>query len=310
MNNKIVLALYSVLLFSNLNAEPSAFGAGNINNPNPYGLTQEEELLLENKKHLTNVATKLKKVTVHNNNQSNELDSIRDRIDGLQSIIENLSRKEHLNKNTLRLLDEKNTQRLQTTDEYEKRLSEVTQNNALEIQKLKLSISELTTLVEKISKDYVTKAEFNALVVDINNFKDVVTKELTGTKKKTAFSDKSKAQIAKEAKELYDKEHYTKSIKYYSYLIESNYKPARAHFMIGEMNYLRKNYSEAIAYFKKSAKLYSKASYMSTLMLHTAMSMKLNGDKKNAKSFFNATIKKFPGTKAAKQAQKELGLMN
>ena len=312
----IVASLATLVVFSTLNAEPSAFGAGNINNPNPYGLTQEEEQLLENKKHLntvtsnlTDVSTKLKTVTVKSNNQSNELDSLRDRLDGLQGILENLSRKEHLNKKSLRTLDAMNTKRLESSNEYEKRLGQAAQQNAEDIKKLKLAMAALALVVENISKDYVTKSEFNALVLDVNNFKDIVTKELATTTKRTAFSDKSKAQIAKEAKQLYDKKHYTQAIQFYSYLIERKYKPAKAHYMIGEMNYYRKNYAEAIAYFKKSAKLYSKASYMSTLMLHTATAMNKNGDKKNAKAFFKATIKKYPGTKAAKIAKKELGLM-
>ena len=215
----IVQVLFYVLLLSTLNAEPSAFSAGNINSQNPYGLTQEEEQLLENKKNLYKVNDNLKKVTVKSNNQSNALDSIRDRIDGLQSIIENLSRKEHFNKNKLRILDETNTKRLQSADEYEKRLSEVTQQNALEIQQIKLSLAALTQAVEKLTKDYVTKAEYNALVLDVNKFKDIVTKELSNTSK-TEFTEKSKTQIAKEAKEFYKSKNYTKSIKYYSYLIE------------------------------------------------------------------------------------------
>lgn len=310
MKYKIVLILTSVLLLlSTLNAEPSAFSAGNINNPNPYGLTQEEEQLLENRKNLNKVNTNLKKVTVKSNNQSNELDSIRDRIDGLQSIIENISRKEHVNKKKLRTLEDENIKRLQSADEYEKRLSEATQKNSQAIEEVKISLAALTLIVQKVSKDYVTKAEYNALVLDVNNFKDIVTKELSTTTKKTAFSGKTNGQIAKEAKEFYKSKNYTKAIKFYSYLIEHNYKPATSHYMIGEMNYKRKKYSDAIAYFKKSAKLYSKASYMPTLMLHTAISMKLNGDKKNAKAFLKATIKKYPGTKAAKKAKKELDLM-
>jgi len=316
MSSYIVVALVTTLLISSLNAEPSAFDAGNINNPNPYGLTQEEEQLLENKKHLNKVSdnlvdvtSKLKKVTVKSNNQVNELDSLRSRIDGLQGILENLSRKEHLNKKSLRTLDEMNKQRLKSANEYETRLGEAVQANAKEIAKIQLALSALTVVVDKINKDYVTKAEYNALVLDVNNFKDIVTKELSSTTKKTEFSNKSKAQIAKEAKVFYDKQHYSKSIKFYSYLIQQNYKPARAHYMIGEMNYYRKNYSEAIAYFKKSAKLYSKATYMSILMLHTGVSMRHIGDEKNAKAFLKGTIKKYPGTKAAKEAKKQLGLM-
>ena len=87
--------------------------------------------------------------------------------------------------------------------------------------------------------------------------------------------------------------HLTHAQQQYLYLIEKKYKPARSHYMIGEMNYYRKNYSEAIAYFKKSASLYAKASYMPTLMLHTAVSMEKTGDKKNAKSFYKGIISKY-----------------
>jgi len=76
--------------------------------------------------------------------------------------------------------------------------------------------------------------------------------------------------------------------------------------MIGEMKYRRKNYSEAIAYFKKSASLYAQASYMPTLMLHTAISMDKTGDKKNAKAFFKGLIVKYPSSSEAVEAKKYL----
>ncbi len=318
MNSPIVATFFATLLFfSNLSAEPSAFGAGDINNPEPYGLTQEEKQLLENKKHLkkvtsnlTDVSVHLKKVTVKSNNQSNELDSLRDRIDGLQGILESLSKKEHLNKKSLKMLDEMNAKRIKNANEFEKRLSDAIQKNALEIEKIKSSLSSLTQVIQEISKNYVTKAEFNSLVVSVNQFKDVVSKELATTVKKTVFTDKSKAQIAKDAKKLFDKQKYTEAIKYYSYLIQNKYKPAYAHYMIAEMQYYRKNYADAIAYYKKSAKLYSKASYMPILMLHTGISMRKNGDIKKAKAFLKGVVKKYPKTKAAKIAKKELDLMN
>jgi TolA-binding protein len=76
--------------------------------------------------------------------------------------------------------------------------------------------------------------------------------------------------------------------------------------MIGEMNYDRKNFAEAIAYFKKSAALYSKAEYMPTLILHTAISMELTGDYKNAKVFYNAVLSKYPDSKEASIALNNL----
>ena len=79
--------------------------------------------------------------------------------------------------------------------------------------------------------------------------------------------------------------------------------------MIGQMKFKRKNYSEAISYYKKSAALYSKASYMPDLMLNTAISMEKTKDKKNARAFYNGVIAKYPDSSQAKSAKKHLQSM-
>ena len=292
----------TTLLFG---AEPSAFGAGDLNSPKPYGLTSAEKVVLQNKQNLH-------KIVIDNNNQANKVDSIRDRVDGLQGIIESLARKSQDNKIALQKLNEKNLQELESSDEYEKRLSKITQNNSDSIEKIDLLMKEFSLLLDNINKNYVSKDEFNSLVNDVNIFKKLVSKELKGNTKakKTKFADLSNGDIATKAKSYYKKKLYTKSIEYYTYLIEKNYKPAHSHYMIGEMQYYRKNYAESIAYFKKSASLYDKASYMPILMIHTAVAMDRTGDKKNAKAFYNGVISKFPDSKYAIDAKKYLGLMN
>ncbi|MBU0721232.1 hypothetical protein KJ877_07815 [bacterium] len=303
--SKLVTLLVALLPFSLIGSEPSAFGAGNLNNPKPYGLTSSEEVLLENKKNL-------QKVVVKSNNQANEVDSLRERIDGLQSIIEGLSKKSHENRVNLQNLDNKNKEELKSSNEYEKRLSEVSSNNSQSIEKIKIVISELSLLIDTINVSYVTKDEFNGLVNDVNSFKELVAKELknsSSASNSSKFDGISSAEIAKKAKAFYNKKYYNDAIEHYSYLIEKNYKPARAHYMIGEMKYYRKNYAEAIAYFKKSASLYSKASYMPTLMLHTAVSMEKSGDKNNAEIFYNGLISKYPESQQASEAKKYIGLM-
>jgi len=304
MNKYTLTAFIAVtvplLLYS---AEPSAFGAGDLNNPQPYGLTTSERVILENKK-------KLHKVQIKSNNQANEVDSLRERLDGLQSIIESLSRKAHNNKVNLAQLNEQNMKSSESADEYEKRLSSIIEENSQNIKKLNLVIPELSKLVDSINENYVSKDEFNTLVSDINKFKALMAKELSSSTKtiakKSSFESMSNAEVAKKAKAFYNKQYYTDAIKHYDYLIEKNYKPAFAHYMIGEMNYKRKNYATAISYFKKSASLYKKASYMPNLMLHTAISMRNTGDEKNAQAFFNGVISKYPDSKEAAEAQKYL----
>ncbi len=297
---KKVLLLLSCLppIFS-LAAEPSAFGAGDLTNSNPYGLTSNEKVLLETKKNLH-------KVSVKSNNQENELDSLRERIDGLQSIIESLSRKAHNNKINLKKQNELNNLKLENTGEYEKRLSEVVTANTQSIEKQKIVMQDMSLLIDTINKEYVSKNEFNRLVNDVNAFKVLVAKELKSSSKKvnnSSISKKSSATLYNEAAALYKKKYYTNAIRNYEVLIKRKYKPAYAHYMIGEMNYKRKNYATAISYFKKSSSLYSKASYMPNLMLHTAVSMEKTGDTGHANTFFKAIVSKYPNSAEAKDAR-------
>ncbi len=305
MNKKILVASLVAITSLNLTAaEPSAFGAGNLDSPSPYGLTSSEKIVLENKQ-------KLKSVVVNTNNQANKVESLRERIDGLQSIVESLSRKSQDNKNLLTELENKNLQDLNSTDEYQKRLSEVSTKNSETIEKNRLLLEEISKLVDSINSTYVSKDEFNELVKSVNEFKDLVAKELKRKAKgnNSGLTSMKNGDIATKAKELYDKEHYTEAIEYYSYLITKNYKPAYAHYIIGQINFIRKNYGEAISFYKKSTALYSKASYMPELLLNTAISMDKTNDKKNAKTFYNAVIAKFPESSQAKSAKKHLQSM-
>lgn len=130
MKRSILLVSISIaapLILSS--AEPSAFGAGNLNKPEPYGLTSSEKVILQNKQELN-------KVVVKSNNQANEVDSLRERIDGLQGIIETLSRKTHNNKIDLKKIEDQNSENIHNGDEYQRRLSEAIQSNTQNIEKL------------------------------------------------------------------------------------------------------------------------------------------------------------------------------
>jgi TolA-binding protein len=293
-SKKIIFFLLTAPILS-LASEPSAFGAGDLTSSQPYGLTSNEKVILETKQ-------KLKKVAQKSNYQENKLDSLRERIDGLQSIVESLSRKAHNNKISLQKLATKNEQGLQNSNAYEERLAQQIQDNSVKIETLKEAVKELSKVVDDINLHYVTKEEYNTLVHDVNDFKALVAKELQSSSKKT--SSLSGAELAKQAKSYYDKRYYTKAIAAYEELIRRNYRPAYAHYMIGEMYYKRKDYGKAISFYKKSSKLYSKASYMPRLMYHTAIAMNKTGDKEHAKLFFKALVKKYPNSPEAKEAKK------
>ena len=302
---KSILAVFSTatLPLLLLGSEPSAFNAGNIESPEPYGLTQSEKVIFENKQ-------RLHKISVKTSTQQNEVESLRQRLDGLQTVLENLTKKSHKNKIELQKLQETNKLTMQNFTSYEDRLGKVVQTNSESVKKLEAVMLELSNVINKVNADYVTKDEYNALVKDVNDFKQLVVKELKASSKKVSsggeFAKMTNAQIAKKAQSLFDQKYYTKSIKYYNHLITKHYKPAYANYMIGEMNFRRKNYANAIAYFKKSASLYKNASYMPELMLHSAISMEKTGDVKHAKAFYNAILTKYPESVEAVQAHENL----
>ena len=293
-----ILLLSVAIPLSLSSAEPSAFGAGDLSSDNPYGLTSDEKILLETKK-------KLRKVDLSTKTHASQLDSLRERIDGLQDIVETLGRRAHNNKVMLQKMQDAQKNSSESEGEYQKRLSDIVQADSQKIQLLEKNLIEVSKLVDEIHENYVSKEEFNNLVEEVNNFKKLVSQELKGhstsSKKKI-----SSAALYNEAKKNFDRKYYTKALQQYTELIQRKYKPAYSHYMIGEIYYKRRNYGKAITYYKKSSQLYSKASYMPSLMLHTAYAMKYTGDKKHSRAFAQALIQKYPSSKEAKEAKKLL----
>jgi peptidoglycan hydrolase CwlO-like protein len=78
----------SFLLLSTIaiSEEVSVFGAGNLDSNKPYGLSTTEKHILKNKSELSSIDTKVKDV-------KDTIESVSQRIDGLESIYEGDSRK-------------------------------------------------------------------------------------------------------------------------------------------------------------------------------------------------------------------------
>jgi len=291
--------LFTPLLLSA--AEPSVFGAGDLNSQNPYGLTETEKHILSNKQVLNTIEKKTF-------NQNSRVESIQERVDGLQTIVEGLNQKSQSNKVELKQLQSTNEMSTLQALEREKLLFDKINANEASIIQLKEVLTEFSSMIDTINANYVSKEEFNAVIKDINAFKVSVGKSLKSKSKSgsSTYKGMSKAEVAKKAEKLYREKFYTKAIAHYTYLIENNYKPARAHYMIGEMWYYRKDYKKAISYFKESARRYDKASYMPTLLMHSAVAMEKTGDIKNAKAFLNALISAYPDSKLAGDAEVRL----
>lgn len=271
-------------------AEPSVFGAGDLNNPNPYGLTNEEKLILENKKELQTVIQK-------HNAQTSKVETVTERLDGLQAIVEGLAQTNNEYKITLQKLQETAVSDANATvgiEDVKKQVAANTEN----IGQLKSLLEELSHAVDGINANYVSKEEFSAL---IKQLKVTVPASASSTPVKT-----DNASIEKEAKKLFEQKKYLEAQRHYEMLVQKKYKVSEASFMIGETYFERKAYKEAVAYYKESAAGNEKALYMPTLLLHSGISMERTGDVATAKGFYQATIAKFSGSGAAKEANERL----
>jgi len=292
------LALSLILLPLSLMAgEPSAFGAGDLNSDNPYGLTPAEKKVLENNKKIKTQNRKL-------NSTKSEVESLRERVDGLQSVLEAIAQKSQKNKIALddMRVSKKNGD-LSTQERLSKLEKEIALNSENMIQ-LKTAIEELSKLMDEQSAQYASQEELNTLVDDVNAFKVLVAGELK--KRAKSSSKKSSGDLATEAKKQYAAKEYDKALNSYKELVNRKYKPAFGHYMIAQCYFAKKDYGKAIAHYKESASRYKKASYMPTLMLRTAYSMAQVGETENAKKFYNAVIAKYPGSIEAKKAKRYL----
>ena len=281
----ISLLLSSTLLAS----EPSVFGAGDLNNPNPYGLTHEEKLILENKKEIQSVIQK-------NSAQNAKVETVAERLDGMQGIIEGLSQRSNEQMLVLQKLQEKvgsESNASLSLSDLQKQVSANTEN----IVQFKTLLEELSRVVDDINANYVTKEQFAALIKQL---------KVSVPDTSASMSTMSNSALEKEANRLFDQKQYADAQKYFEQMVQKKHKVAEALFMIGETQFERKNYKEAIGSYKESASRNEKAMYMPTLLLHSGQSMEKTGDKATAKAFYQATVSKYSGTGAAKEAQERL----
>ena len=267
IHTKILMSV--VVLASTLYAyEPSVYGAGDINSASPYGLTQTEKAILDNKKNMQRLFNKL-------NEQQRK-------IDGLTSIIEGQNREITELKEKLEVVNSN--------------VSNNSDNN--ETYSLLLQLSQT---VDTINNSYVTKDEVKKMLAGSRP----VTSSLSNSNLGSPVESNS-ADIYRKGVQLFSKRSYSASKEKFEEVLARNYKPASSNYYLGEIAYYTHNYSDAIAYYKQSASLYDKASYMPVLYLHTAISLGKTGQKAQAKGFYQYVIDNYPNTRSAKIARKRL----
>jgi tetratricopeptide (TPR) repeat protein len=283
-------------------AEPSAFEAGNLDSDTPYGLTKDEKYIWQNKQDIK----KLKKIIALQNKTIQ-------------------SQQKSINQLKLNLLNYK-----MKIDNLNQRLSgvetllTVVDSLAVDIHNLKTNVKQI--MVEKND----TKANIDSLQKEIQQLKDIVNKnkensdqniqmlinlieqlakkvDTLNVKKEEINFNKPKSKLLDEAISYYRKLEFVKAKKIFEYLYKKQYKPALELFYLGEIEYKRGYYKNALAYYKKSIKISSKPSYyMDDLLYHTGYSFEKLGNKKAAILSYQKLIKDFPKSVLVKYAKSRL----
>ncbi len=289
---KKIILIWLTVTYSLFANEPSVYGAGNLDSANPYGLTSSEKRILKNSKQLKDLSQSVGSIKI-------KLNQINESYEGLRSVTEAFGLKiSKIDKKILTIQDKQNSNEESLATLQEEVLSlkaYVNEGRTLQDtnqEKIKLVLGELSSLIDSINNNYVSKDSFSKLEKRVE--------ALLEAKKVEKVSKKNGSTLLKEGTALFNKKSYNEAKLRFSKLVEKNYKPARSNFYLGEIAYFQKSYSNAIEYYKKSISLYDKADYIPILLYHTGISFSKLKKSKQAKQFFDALKQGYPNSKEAK----------
>lgn len=259
-------------------AETSAFDAGNINDSSSYGLTSNERILKERLDALNRNYLQIQAKLTNANEQ----------IEGLQSTLEGINAQYNRTNSKFSTLEQNLSKELKAIKDYARESRIIQENNNKQIKQV---LNELSQLMD-------TYLQHN----ETNSTEDLALNEEEILDESTWKNRDLNEVLALATKEFQNKNTYQNSKAKFEYLVEKNFRPARANFYLGEIEYKNQAYANAIVFYKKSVELYSKANYMPTLLYHTAISLDKVGDTQSANGFYQALKKDYPQSKEAKAA--------
>ena len=295
MKKLLLLAVANFLL-----AAPSAFLAGDLDSPNPYGLTKDEKYIWKNKqniKKLQNIVNKQQKIIAQQTkdlqnlklqfvNYKLKVDTLSQQLDGIKTILPNINNISVDITNLKQDLNSTNMVMFALKDEVDKLKIQINKNEKINDNNTNTIISLVENLAKKIDK---------------------LKKDIYIQKQKTDFTTWSKSKIFSNAIKNFNNKNYAKAQEMFSYLYEHNYKPATSLFYLGEIEYKYGRYKAALGFYKKSIQKYPKpAKFTPILLYHTGYSLEKLGNKVAAKKSYLKLIHDFPKSIFVKYAKKRL----
>ncbi len=311
----IYLALVLQLLSGISNAEPSAFELQS-------GATKKDLKNIQSaNKNLENIAI----------DYSARIQALEQSCEGLKSVVEgqalrikvlmdSLGGQDKLLKRLQSDLAKQNetiTAQSAIIEELQKKHSA----NANLIDQLNSKINDLVALVTKLNQDIIS--QLDKLQTNQSTQSNKINPPTQGTQShsnankqqsqaKKPASTQSPAtnsatatnkEILDEARKLYRAGSLNEARKLYQKLVDNNYRVASSLYMLGEIAYQKGEFKEAISFYKKSASLDEKASYMPVLLWHTAWAFRYSKDMTNYNKFLDSLVYLYPESEQGKKAK-------
>ncbi len=243
-----------------------------------YGLSESEKSIMENRALALENQKTLRRHRL-------KFEQMQEGLDGLRSVVDSLGDK--IGQTSQRLSSQVDNDEIRS---LQAQIDEMKESNEEKYRQIDAMLKRLTQMIGGLSSS--SSSSFD------ENTQEVVDKP---SHKVLSNSDRFKRAV-----KLYRSKQFDKAKSDFEILADKNYKPAKMNYYLGEVAYYTKQYSDAIVYYKKSVGYYDRASYMPTLLLHTALSFEKLGDNDNASKFFDTIISTYPDSEQAKIAQRHL----
>jgi TolA-binding protein len=276
-------------------AEISVFDAGNINTDSPYGLTENEKVLYEQRKQIEKLTKDLSQIRSQFDQLDSQVQGVRSVLDGTASKVGQSDAKTRSLSQKVEILDANVTALSKQIEHLSEVLHQTQETQKSNNEKIHTVLAELSSLIDSINSNYAPKSQVDELAQKVESL-------LVQSAKKDYSSLESKegAVLIKEALEHFNANRLDEAKIRYEILVKKNYKPARSNFYLGEIAYKKEQWRTAIKHYKISIDLYDKADYIPRLLYHTAISFDKIGEPSNANAFYKALKTNYPNSKEAK----------
>ncbi len=291
---KKLLILIPFLVFADVDPFSAGLKSG-------YGLTEDEKAILQNRKEIKSLEKNLKNLTskiedIQNKNSlkfveyDQDISSIKERISVFNSLIDEI--------------DGIRSDLIKSKKNY-RDLNESVKNIEINISSLHNDLNSLknrvSILEESVSQIVdIQNKNFNTLKKSV---KDIL-EQIKGISKNSTISRKDAFYLGRQY--FFDGK-LDKAKELFTYSYNKGFLRATSSYYLGEIEFKRHHYKEALAFYKRSVSIYpKKTSFRERLLYHTGISFEKLGNKEAAKLTFEKLIKDYPSSKYADLAKKEL----